>query len=107
MLAAIRTVSQGSRELRARPYNPDALAFEPMLGSGWLAFSKTLAGNCFAPKKALQSSQGSNHVLAGCGSAAAIAPTTVLDLYWRERRQSQRFPAHTVIVILQLTTEIK
>ena len=51
MLAAIRNVSQGSRELRARPYNPDALAFEPMLGSGWLAFSKTLASKkrrCFS-----------------------------------------------------------
>jgi hypothetical protein len=58
-------------------------------------------------KKVRQSPQGSKYVLAGCGSAAAIAPTTVLDLYWRERRQSQRFPAHTVIVNLQLTTEIK
>ena len=46
-------------------------------------------------------------MLAGCGSAAAIATTAVLDLYWRDRDISQRFPAHAVILQnMKLTTVI-
>ena len=58
-------------------------------------------------KKERQSSQRSEHVLAGCRSAAAIATTTVLDRYWRERDNRQRFPTHTVILQnMKLTTVI-
>ena len=47
------------------------------------------------------------HTCCGCDLGAAIAPTTVLDLYWRERDISQRFPAHAVILQnMKLTTVI-
>ncbi len=91
--------SAGIRELVRAPFNSAALAFEPMLGSGWLAFSKTLAGKWFAKKSAAIATRQQTRARRLWISRSHRADDSVRSLL-AQSRQSQRFPAHTVILLV-------